>query len=98
IAVEAEIGRSIRQATPSIMERAGIMLGRAIATSAAVFDIDRFYVSGAVVDVFGDALLDACRSEIRARSKLGPLAGLRVIEPVEHLSPIVASAALVMSR
>ncbi len=98
IALEAEIGRSIRQATPSIIERAGIMLGRAVATSAAMFDIDRFYVSGAVVDVFGDPLLDACRTEIRLRSKLGNLAGLQVIEPVEHLSPIVAAAALVMSR
>ncbi|MEL6893723.1 MAG: ROK family protein [Actinomycetota bacterium] len=98
MAIEAEIGRSIRQATPSIVERAGIMLGRAIASMAAMLDVDRFYVSGGVIDVFGDALLDTCRDEIRLRSKLGPLAGLQVIEPVEHVSPIVAAAALVMSR
>lgn len=98
IAIEAEIGRSIRQATPSIIERSGIMLGRAIATLAAMSDVDRFYVSGAVVDVFGDQMLDVCRNEIRHRSKMGYLAGLQVIEPVEHSSPIVASAALALAR
>ncbi len=45
VALEAELGRSIRQATPAVVERAGIMLGRAIASSAAMLDIDRYYVS-----------------------------------------------------
>lgn len=98
IAIEAEIGRSIRQATPSVIERSGIMLGRAIATLAAMADVDRFYVSGGVVDVFGDQMLDVCRNEIRLRSKMGYLAGLQVIEPVEHSSSIVASAALALAR
>ena len=98
VAIEAEIGRSTRQATPSIIERSGIMLGRAIATFAAMMDVDRFYVSGGVVDVFGDQMLDVCRNEIRLRSKMSFLAGLQVIEPVEHSSSIVASAALALAR
>ncbi|MFN3254648.1 MAG: ROK family protein [Ilumatobacter sp.] len=94
MALESEMSRPLRRANSSIVDRAGIMLGRAIASTIAMVDVDVVYVAGSVVDGFGDALLDACRREIGQRSRLPNLAGLRILEPVEHLSPLVRAAAL----
>lgn len=98
IALEAEMNRPLGRATDSLIDRAGIMLGRAIATFAATVDVTVFYVSGGVVDAFGDRMLEASRREIRARSKLASLADLRVVEPVEHIPSLVSAAALVVGR
>ena len=94
IALEAEMNRPLRRAHPSIVDRAGIMLGRAIASSAAMLDVDTVFVTGSVLDAFGDGVLDTCRREIRLRSRLPNLASLDVVEPVEHLAPVVRAASL----
>ncbi len=94
-ALEAEMNRPLRRATPSIIERTGIMVGRAIASTAAAFDVATFVVSGVVVDTFGDRLLDTMRREVAARLRLPHLAGLQVIEPPAFVQPLVGAAALV---
>lgn len=94
IALEAEMNRPLRRATPSIIERSGIMLGRAISSTAAMVDIDTVFVTGGVLDAFGDPVLDACRREIQRRSRLDYVADLKVIEPVEHISLLVRAASL----
>ncbi|BAN02248.1 ROK family protein [Ilumatobacter coccineus] len=94
IALEAEMNRPLRRANPSIIERAGMMLGRAISSTAAMVDIDTVYVTGSVIDAFGDAVLDTCRREIKQRSRLGYVADLELIEPVEHISMLVRAASL----
>lgn len=94
IALEAEMNRPLRRATPSIVERAGIMLGRAISSTAAMVDVDTVFVTGGVLDAFGDPVLDACRREIKRRSRLDFVADLKVIEPVEHISLLVRAASL----
>jgi glucokinase len=96
-ALEAEMNRALRRATPSIVERTGIMVGRAIASSAAAFDVSTFVLSGVVVDTFGDAMLDTMRREIAARVRLPHLAGLQVVEPSGFVQPLVGAAALVGS-
>ncbi len=96
-ALEAEMNRALRRATPSIVERTGIMVGRAIASSAAAFDVSTFVLSGVVVDTFGDAMLDTMRREIAARLRLPHLAGLQVVEPSGFVQPLVGAAALVGS-
>ncbi len=83
------------RATPSIIERTGIMVGRAIASSAAAFDVSTFLLSGAVVDTFGDPLLETMHRELAARLRLPHLAGLQVIEPSGFVQPLVGAAALV---
>jgi len=97
IALEAEMNRPLRQATPSIVDRTGIMLGRAIASFAAMVDVSNVFVSGSVVDAFGDAVLDACRREVRLRAQLASLADIAIVEPVEHIAPLVAASSLVTS-
>ena len=94
IALEAEMNRPLRRANPSIIERAGIMLGRAIASTAAMIDVDTVFVTGGVLDAFGDPLLDTCRREIRRRAKLPNIVDLSIIEPVEHITPLVRAASL----
>jgi glucokinase len=93
-ALEAEMNRPLRRATPSIIERTGIMVGRAIASAAAVFDVPTFVVSGSVVDTFGDPMLAIVRRELDQRSHLEHLAPLRVREMSGFVQPLTAAAAL----
>jgi glucokinase len=94
-ALESEMNRPLRRATPSIVERTGIMVGRAIASSAVAFDVSTFVLSGVVVDTFGDAMLDTMRRELSARVRLAHLEGLQVVEPSGFVQPLVGAAALV---
>ena len=91
-ALEAEMNRPLRRATESIIERTGIMIGRAVASAAAVFDVTTFSIGGSVIDTFGDRLLDTTRREAASRSRLTHLGGLRIIEPSGFLQPLAAAA------
>lgn len=95
--LEAELNRPLRRATASIVERTGIMVGRAIASTAAVFDVTTFLVAGTVVDTFGDVMLATVRREAAARCRLDHLLGLEVLEPSGYLSPLAASAAVALT-
>jgi glucokinase len=94
--LEAEMNRPLRRATPSIIERTGIMVGRAIASAAAVFDVPTFVVSGSVVDTLGDDMLSVVRREIDQRSHLDHLQPLRVVEMSGFVHPLTATAALAL--
>ena len=94
-ALESEMNRPLRRATPSVVERTGIMVGRAIASAAAAFDVSTFVLSGVIVDTFGDAMLDTVRREVAARLRLAHLSGLRVVESSGFVQPLVGTAALV---
>jgi glucokinase len=93
-ALEAEINRPLRRTPDSVVERTGIMVGRAIASAAAVFDLTTVFISGSVVDTFGDSMLDSMRREIGLRSKLDNLSDLRVLEPSGLIQPLVGAAAV----
>lgn len=93
-AIEAEMNRPLRRATASIIDRTGIMVGRAVASAAAVFDLRTVFISGRVVDTFGDTMLDSLRREVSARSRLENLADLRVLEPTGLIQPLVGAAAV----
>jgi len=95
LALEAEMNRPLRRATPSIIERTGIMVGRAIASSAAAFDVSTFLLSGTVVDTFGDPMLDALRRELDLRAHLSHLSPLAVIEASGFVQPLTSAAALI---
>ena len=95
-ALEAEMNRPLRRATPSIIERTGIMTGRAIASAAAVFDVTTFFVTGSVVDTFGDAMLEPIRREVAHRSRLAHLSNLQVLELSGYNQPLVAAASVAL--
>jgi len=93
--IEAEINRPLGRANASIVDRTGIMLGRAIASITATLDVSTVFVSGNVLDTLGDPLLESMRRELRLRSRLDSLSGLRVIEPHDRINAVVAAASLV---
>jgi glucokinase len=93
-ALEAEMSRPMRRATPSIVERTGIMAGRAIASAAAVFDISTFFLAGSVVDTFGDPFVATVQREVSLRSRLSHLAGLRIVELSGYNQPLVSAASV----
>ena len=95
ISLEAEMNRPLRRASPSTIERAGIMLGRAVASMCATLDVSTVFITGGVIDAFGDELLERARRELVSRTRLPNLTDLALIEPVEHLGPLVRAAALV---
>jgi glucokinase len=101
--LEDETNRPLRRAPASIVERTGVMLGRAVASAAAVFDLRLVLLAGFVPSVFGAPLLDAARREVDQRSRLAHLrAGADRSEPAVELdltvlgseAPLVGAAAL----
>jgi glucokinase len=69
-AIEAETNRPLRRTPASVVERTGMMIGRAIASATAVFDLRLVVLTGPVPAVFGHPLLDAARRELDQRSRL----------------------------
>lgn len=96
VALESEMNRPLRRATASMIDRTGIMIGRAIASSAAVFDVTTFLVGGSVVDTFGDPLLNSIERELAQRSRLEHLAALHVVELSGFGQPLVAAASVAL--
>lgn len=94
LAIEAETNRPLRRTTASMIDRTGIMVGRAVASAAAAFDLTTLFISGRIVDTFGDAMLDSMNREIAARAKLASLSGFQVREPTGLIQPLVAAAAV----
>ena len=73
VSLEEETNRPLRRAPASIVERTGVMVGRAIAAAAAIFDLRLVLLSGFVPSVMGGPLLDAARREVDQRSRLAHL-------------------------
>lgn len=96
VALEAEMNRPLQRATASMIDRTGIMIGRAIASAAAAFDVTTFYVGGSVIDTFGDALLASVNRELVQRSRLEHLSSLRVVELSGFGQPLVAAASVAL--
>jgi glucokinase len=70
-AVELETGRSPAYASVGLIERNGRLLGQAVASVAAVTDIELAVVGGSVALGWGEPFFDAARREFAARSRIG---------------------------
>jgi len=69
-AIERETDRPLRRTPSSIIERTGAMIGRAIASAAAVFDLRLVVLAGSVPMALGAPLVEAARRELDQRTKL----------------------------
>ena len=96
-ALEAEFNRLLGRATQPMVERTGIMLARAVASMCATLDVTTVFLSGNVIDVLGDPMLEALHRELAVRSRLKSLQGLKIIEPHERIWPLVAAASLALN-
>jgi glucokinase len=70
-ALQAELNRPLRRAPAAVIERTGVMVGRAVASAAAVFDLRLVLLSGSVPATFGQPLLEAASRELDQRSRIG---------------------------
>lgn len=72
-ALQSEMNRPLRRAPDPVVERTGVMIGRAVASAAAVFDLRLVLLAGPVVSTFGAPLIDAASRELDQRSRLAHL-------------------------
>ncbi len=93
--LEREMNRPLRRATETIIDRTGILVGRAIASTLAIVDVSTVFITGSVVDTFGDALLEAIHREVMLRSRLTHLGDFSLVELTDPVQPLVAASALV---
>jgi glucokinase len=80
----------------AIIERTGLLTGRALATLGAICDLRFAVIGGSVALGFGDPFFNAARAELDQRARLSFTSGFRV-EPARlgALAPLVGAAALV---
>ena len=63
----------------------------------AIVDVSTVFITGSVVDTFGDPLLEAVHREVMLRSRLANLGGFSLVELSGHVQPLVGAAALAPS-
>jgi glucokinase len=78
-AIEAMTGRPARDASAEVVERAGTLVGRAIASVANLLDLDLAVVSGSVALGFGDRFFGAAQSEMARLCRLDFARGAKVV-------------------
>ena len=93
--IEASTDRDLRRTPPAIVERTGIMVGRACASIAAMLDVADIVIGGLVPSVFGAPFFDALARELDQRSGLDHLESLRIRGTgAGRVGPLVAAAAV----
>ena len=94
-AIEEETGRPPQRAPQGIVERTGIMIGRALASLGAICDLNTAVIGGSVAIGFGEPFFAALRAELEQRAKLSFLRGFTVVPAgLGQLAPLVGAAAL----
>ncbi|HLW44826.1 MAG TPA: ROK family protein [Acidimicrobiales bacterium] len=79
LAIESITGRAPAEAPPDVVERAGTLVGRAVASVAALCDLDLAVVAGSVALGFGAPFFAAAQAELSARARLSFVADARII-------------------
>jgi len=95
-AIEEETGRPPQRAPQGVVERTGILIGRALTSLGAVCDLNMAVIGGSVALGFGEPFFVALRTELEQRAKLSFLKGFTVVPSgLGQLAPLVGAAALV---
>ncbi|MCB0967433.1 MAG: ROK family protein [Ilumatobacter sp.] len=98
-AIEASTGRELRRTPPARINNVGIMIARACASLAAMFDVAEIIVGGVVPEVLGPPLFDALAKEFEVRSSLPHLASVRVRGVgSRQIGPLVGAAAIALAH
>lgn len=94
-AIAAMTGRPAAEAAPAVVERTGTLVGRAVASVAALLDLDLAVVAGSVALGFGSPFFTAAQLELERRGRLEFLAGTRIVPGQLGASgPLVGAAAV----
>ncbi len=94
-AIEAETGRPPQRAPQAIIERTGLLVGRALASLAAVIDFNLAVIGGSVALGFGEPFFAAAQAEVNARARLSFTEHLEIRRAgLGELAPLVGAAAV----
>ncbi|HEX4082544.1 MAG TPA: hypothetical protein VHX40_06220, partial [Acidimicrobiales bacterium] len=77
--IAAVTGRRPADASPAVVERTGMLVGRAVASVATLLDLDLAVVAGSVALGFGRPFFEAARRELRYRAAMPFSAGTRLL-------------------
>ncbi len=97
-AIEEETGRPPQRAPQAIVERSGLLTGRALATVGAVCDLRRAVVAGSVALGFGEPFFAAARHELEQRARLVFTHGFEVVPAALGQSAALVGAAALAKR
>jgi glucokinase len=78
-AIEAMSGSAPAGAPPEVVERTGTLVGRAVASVAALVDLDLAVVSGSVALGYGAPFFAAAQRELSARARLDFVAHAQIV-------------------
>ncbi|MCU1448997.1 MAG: hypothetical protein JWP02_1167, partial [Acidimicrobiales bacterium] len=94
-AIAIVTGRPSAEADPTTVRRAGMLVGRAVASVANLLDLRLAVVAGSVALGFGEPFFAAAQAEVDLRSRLDFSAGARVIPAgLGERGPLVGAAAV----
>lgn len=94
-AIEQETGRPPQRAPQAIVERTGLLIGRALASVAAICDLRMAVIGGSVGLGFGEPFFTAAQAELDHRARLPFTIGMKVVPArLGPLAPLVGAAAL----
>lgn len=93
--IEDETGRPPQRAPERIVERTGMLVGRALASVGAICDVRTAIVGGSVAQGFGQPFFEAAQAEVDQRARLSFTQGFTVVPSgLGQLAPLVGAAAL----
>ncbi len=78
-AIEAITGRPPAEAPPHVVERTGMLVGRAVASVASLLDLDLVVVAGSVALGYGAPFFAAAQQELSARASLSFVADAKIV-------------------
>ena len=94
-AIEEETGRPPQRAPQAIVERTGLLTGRALASLGAICDLRLAVIGGSVALGFGEPFFAAAQAELDQRARLAFTSGFRVVPAgLGQLAPLIGAAAL----
>ncbi len=94
-AIEEETGRPPQRAPQAIVERTGLLTGRALASIGAICDLKLAVIGGSVALGFGEPFFTAAQSELDQRARLSFTSGFRVVPAgLGQVASLVGAAAL----
>jgi glucokinase len=94
-AIAAATGHPPAEAPPEVVERAGRLVGRGVASVANLLDLRLAVVSGSVALGFGDPFFAAAQAELDARARIEFAAGARIVPGgLGERGPLIGAAAV----
>lgn len=99
LAIAAMTGRPPAEAGPAVVERAGTMVGRGVASVANLLDLQLAVVGGSVALGFGDPFFGAAQREIDARARLSFARATRIVPAgLGDRGPLVGAATVALRQ